>query len=44
MAERWSFRLIAVAYVFFLVAWPVSLVVQNTFQDGTTMNWGVPLS
>jgi sulfate transport system permease protein len=33
---RYLFRLIAVAYVFFIVAWPVSLVVKHTFADG----WG----
>jgi sulfate transport system permease protein len=27
-------RLIATAYLFFLVAWPVSLVATNTFEDG----------
>jgi sulfate/thiosulfate transport system permease protein len=27
-------RLIAAAYLFFLVAWPVSLVATNTFDDG----------
>jgi sulfate transport system permease protein len=27
---------VVTAYLFLLVAWPVSLVVQNTFQDGTT--------
>ncbi|NYE36958.1 sulfate transport system permease protein [Nocardioides cavernae] len=27
-------RLVAAAYLFFLVAWPVSLVVTNTFDDG----------
>jgi len=31
---RWVLRLIVVAYLFFLVAWPVSLVVENTFADG----------
>ncbi|MCU1497864.1 MAG: sulfate transporter, inner rane subunit [Acidimicrobiales bacterium] len=45
MAERrrtrkgpWThaFRLIVVAYLFFLVAWPVSLVAQKTFADGFT--------
>ena len=30
------FRLIVAAYLFFLVAWPVSLVVKNTFSDGLT--------
>ena len=29
-------RAIVVAYLFFLVAWPVALVVQNTFADGLT--------
>ena len=28
------FRFIALAYLFFLVAWPVSLVVKNTFANG----------
>ena len=27
-------RLLAIGYVFFLVAWPVALVVQQTFADG----------
>nr|MDT0667586.1 hypothetical protein [Micromonospora sp. DSM 115978] len=26
-------RLVAVAYLFFLVAWPLYLVGQNTFED-----------
>jgi sulfate transport system permease protein len=30
------FRFIVTAYLFFLVAWPVSLVVKNTFSDGLT--------
>lgn len=29
-------RWIVIAYLFFLVAWPVSLVAQNTFEDGTS--------
>jgi sulfate transport system permease protein len=33
---RWLLRLIAIGYVFFLVAWPVALVVQHTFADGFT--------
>jgi sulfate/thiosulfate transport system permease protein len=33
---RWGLRLVAVGYVFLLVLWPVSLVVKNTFADGTT--------
>ena len=28
-------RVVAVAYLFFIVAWPVSLVAKNTFKDGT---------
>jgi sulfate transport system permease protein len=31
---RWVLRLIVVAYLILLVAWPVSLVVKNTFADG----------
>jgi sulfate/thiosulfate transport system permease protein len=31
---KWLLRLVAVGYVFFLVAWPVSLIVQHTFADG----------
>ena len=31
---RWSLRLLAVGYVFFLVAWPVGLLARRTFQDG----------
>jgi sulfate transport system permease protein len=31
---RWLLRLVAVGYVFFLVAWPVWLVVQKTFENG----------
>jgi sulfate/thiosulfate transport system permease protein len=31
---RWALRLVAIGYVFFLVAWPVSLVVQQTFGHG----------
>ena len=30
---RLSLRAVAIGYVFLLVAWPVSLVVQNTFED-----------
>jgi sulfate/thiosulfate transport system permease protein len=33
---RWGLRLVAIVYVFLLVAWPVSLVVKNTFADGMT--------
>lgn len=28
-------RILVIAYLFLLVAWPVSLVVTNTFEDGT---------
>ena len=31
---KWTLRLLAIAYVFFLVAWPVALVVQQTFANG----------
>ncbi|TCJ21737.1 sulfate ABC transporter permease subunit [Nocardioides jejuensis] len=31
---RWFLRLLVVAYLVLLVAWPVSLVVRNTFADG----------
>ena len=33
---RWGLRLLACTYVFFLVAWPTWMVVQNTFADGLT--------
>jgi sulfate/thiosulfate transport system permease protein len=33
---RWGLRLLAIAYVFLLVIWPVSLVVKYTFADGMT--------
>jgi sulfate/thiosulfate transport system permease protein len=32
---RWALRLLAIGYVVMLVAWPVWLVAQNTFADGT---------
>jgi sulfate transport system permease protein len=35
-AVRWGLRVVAVAYVFLLVLWPVSLVVRYTFADGLT--------
>lgn len=35
-AVRWALRLLAVGYVFFLVAWPTSLIFKNTFADGMT--------
>jgi sulfate/thiosulfate transport system permease protein len=31
---RWALRLVVVAYLFFLVAWPSWLVVQHTFANG----------
>lgn len=31
---RWLLRLVAVGYVFLLVAWPTGLLVQHTFADG----------
>ena len=31
---RWLLRLLAIGYVFLLVAWPVSLVVKQTFGHG----------
>jgi sulfate transport system permease protein len=31
---RWMLRVVAIGYVFLLVAWPVSLVVQQTFGRG----------
>jgi len=33
---KWLLRLVAIGYVFFLVAWPVALIVQHTFADGIT--------
>ena len=33
---KWLLRLIAVGYVFFLIAWPLALIVQETFEDGLT--------
>ena len=32
---RWVLRLLAIGYIVMLVAWPVWLVAQNTFADGT---------
>jgi sulfate transport system permease protein len=34
-ALRWTLRVLALVYVFLLVAWPVSLVAKNTFAHGT---------
>jgi sulfate transport system permease protein len=33
---KWLLRLVAVGYVFFLVAWPVSFIVLETFAGGLT--------
>jgi sulfate transport system permease protein len=33
---RWLLRFVVVAYLFLLVAWPVGLVVKETFADGLT--------
>lgn len=33
-AVRWLLRVVTVGYVFFLVAWPTSLVFRNAFADG----------
>ena len=33
-AVRWLLRVLAVGYVFMLVAWPTWMVAQNTFADG----------
>lgn len=35
-ATTYVFRIIVSAYLLLLVAWPVSLVAQKTFEDGTT--------
>ena len=31
---RWGLRVLAIGYLFLLVAWPVSLVAKHTFADG----------
>ncbi|MGH3471854.1 MAG: sulfate ABC transporter permease [Nocardioidaceae bacterium] len=31
---RWTLRIVAIGYLFFVVAWPVSLVAQHTFAGG----------
>jgi sulfate transport system permease protein len=33
-AVRWLLRAVTIGYVFFLVAWPTSLVFKNAFADG----------
>ena len=30
----WVLRVVVVAYLFLLVAWPTGLIAQNTFADG----------
>jgi len=32
---KWGLRLLVVGYLFFLVAWPTSLIVKETFANGT---------
>jgi len=34
VSARWTLRVLAIGYVFFLVAWPVAMIVQHTFADG----------
>lgn len=36
LAVRLALRLVAIAYLFLLIAWPVSLVVRQTFENGLT--------
>lgn len=38
---RWLLRIVAVGYVFLVVAWPVSLVAVRTFEDGTAAFLGI---
>lgn len=33
---RWALRIAGLGYIFFLVAWPVALVIRETFSDGLT--------
>jgi sulfate/thiosulfate transport system permease protein len=33
---KWALRVLVVGYLFLLVAWPTSLVVERTFEDGLT--------
>lgn len=40
-ATTYLFRVIVSAYLFLLVAWPVSLVAQKTFEDGTSSLRGI---
>ncbi len=35
VAVKWGLRLLVVSYLFFLVAWPTSLIVKETFAHGT---------
>jgi sulfate transport system permease protein len=32
---KWGLRVVVVAYLFLLIAWPVALIVQRTFENGT---------
>jgi sulfate transport system permease protein len=34
-AVKWGLRLLVIGYLFFLVAWPTSLVAKETFANGT---------
>jgi sulfate transport system permease protein len=31
---KWLLRVVAIGYVFFLIAWPLALIAQETFSDG----------
>ncbi|GAB7005841.1 sulfate ABC transporter permease subunit CysW [Nocardioides sp. AN3] len=33
---KWLLRVVAVGYVFFLVAWPLGMLVQRTFENGVS--------
>ena len=33
---RWTLRIVTAAYLLLLVAWPVSLVAKNAFENGTS--------
>ena len=32
---KWVLRVVVVAYLFMLIAWPVGLITQRTFENGT---------
>ena len=34
LAVKWGLRALVIAYLFFLVAWPTSLIVKETFRNG----------